>query len=123
MTANAWPCIVSMDYLSGLVLHATEGSSVITVSSCGANFSKSFQAWKERLNHWAYTCTFVAFLNITNYSRGCLAQMSQPKHTLFTFRTKVRTVRLSLRPSWQLVAVKETKITALRIYGTTYARK
>ena len=26
---------------------------------------------------------------------SCLARMSPPKHTLFTFRTKVRTVRLS----------------------------
>ena len=26
------------------------------------NFSKSSQAWKDRLKHWAYTWTFVAFL-------------------------------------------------------------
>ena len=23
------------------------------------------QAWKKRLKHWTYTCTFVAFLNLT----------------------------------------------------------
>ena len=36
---------------------------MITVSSSGVNFSKSSQAWKDRLKlkHWAYTCTFVAF--------------------------------------------------------------
>ena len=76
--------------------------------------------------------------------------MLPPKHTLLTFRTKVRTYGpRSGCPPWQLViqahtswlAVKETKlyenltysphvargyhvkITALRIYGTTYARK
>ena len=26
-----------------------------------SHFSKSSQAWKERLKHWTYTCTFVAF--------------------------------------------------------------
>ena len=26
------------------------------------NFGKSSQAWKDRLKHWAYTWTFVAFL-------------------------------------------------------------
>ena len=30
-----------------------------------SNFSKSSHAWKGRLKHWAYTCTFVAFLNVT----------------------------------------------------------
>ena len=25
-----------------------------------SNFSKSSQAWKDRLKLWAYTCTFVA---------------------------------------------------------------
>ena len=36
----------------------TEDTSMITVSSCSV---KSSQAWKDRLKHWAYTCTFVAF--------------------------------------------------------------
>ena len=30
-----------------------------------SNFRKSSQDWKKRLKHWAYTCTFVAFINIT----------------------------------------------------------
>ena len=29
-----------------------------------SNFSKSSQAWKDRLKNWGYTCTFVVFLNI-----------------------------------------------------------
>ena len=36
----------------------TEDTSMITVSSCSV---KSSQAWKDRLKHWAYTCTFLAF--------------------------------------------------------------
>ena len=32
-----------------------------------SNFSKSSHAWKDGLKHWAYTCTFVAFLNLTIY--------------------------------------------------------
>ena len=53
--------------------------------------------------------------------------MSPPRHTLFTFHTKVRTVRLSFR---QLViqahamqlAVKETKLYENLTYGPHVAR-
>ena len=45
---------------------------------------------------------------------SCLARMFPPKHTLFTFRTKVRTVRLSFLAtrysSERQLAVKETKL-------------
>ena len=39
---------------------------MITVSSCGVKLLVVLSGLeKERLKHWKYTCTFVAFLNIT----------------------------------------------------------
>ena len=39
---------------------------MITVSSCGVKLQEVLSGLeKERLKHWRYTCTFVAFLNIT----------------------------------------------------------
>ena len=38
---------------------------MITVSSCGVKLQEVLSGLeKERLKHWKYTCTFVAFLNI-----------------------------------------------------------
>ena len=33
------------------------------------NFRRSSQAWKKRLKHWTYTCSFVSFLNIQSFIR------------------------------------------------------
>ena len=39
---------------------------MISVSSCGVKLQEVLSGLeKERLKHWRYTCTFVAFLNIT----------------------------------------------------------
>ena len=39
---------------------------MITVSSCGVKLQEVLSGLeRERLKHWRYTCTFVAFLNIT----------------------------------------------------------
>ena len=32
-----------------------------------SNCRRSSQAWKKRLRHWTYTCTFVAFLDIHTF--------------------------------------------------------
>ena len=38
---------------------------MITVSSCGVKLQEVLSGLeRERLKHWRYTCTFVAFLNI-----------------------------------------------------------
>ena len=43
----------------------TEDTWMITVSSCGVKLQEVLSGLeKERLKHWRYTCTFVAFLNI-----------------------------------------------------------
>ena len=49
---------------------------MITVSSCGVKLQEVLSGLdKERLKHWRYTCTFVAFLNITffffSFHLGC----------------------------------------------------
>ena len=64
-----------------------------------SNFSKSFQAWKNRLKHWADICTFVAFLwllvfycffNICN-SWACLQfQYGDAPNTLRCLDTKFK---------------------------------
>ena len=37
---------------------------MITVSSCGVKLQEVLSGLeRERLKHWRYTCTFVAFLN------------------------------------------------------------
>ena len=58
--ATVWFCIVSMDYPSALApqLKILQWQLYLAVVS---NFSPSSQAWKERLKHWTYMCTFVAF--------------------------------------------------------------
>ena len=39
---------------------------MITVSSCGVKLQEVLSGLeKERLKHWRYMCTFVAFLNYT----------------------------------------------------------
>ena len=39
---------------------------MISVSSCGVKLQEVLSGLeKERLKHWRYMCTFVAFLNIT----------------------------------------------------------
>ena len=39
---------------------------MISLSSCGVKLQEVLSGLeKERLKHWRYTCTFVAFLNIT----------------------------------------------------------
>ena len=44
----------------------TEDTWMISVSSCGVKLQEVLSGLeKERLKHWRYTCTFVAFLNIT----------------------------------------------------------
>ena len=44
----------------------TEDTSVMTVSSCGVKLQEVLSGLeKKKLKHWTYTCTFVAFLNIT----------------------------------------------------------
>ena len=66
MIANVWPCIVSMDRLGAF----TENSSMITMYPVVvSNFSKSSQAWKDKLKHWTYTCTFVTItmVYLTNF--------------------------------------------------------
>ena len=54
---------------SGLPLRLsslTEDTWMITVSSCGVKLQEVLSGLeKERLKHYTYTCTFVAFLNIT----------------------------------------------------------
>ena len=41
---------------------------MITVSSCGVKLQEVLSGFeKERLKHWKYTCTFVAFLNIHSF--------------------------------------------------------
>ena len=52
--ANAWSCIVSMDYLTGLV-HSLKILND-TVSSCDVKLSKSSQTWKD-IGHTRLTVT------------------------------------------------------------------
>ena len=66
MMATVWSCIVSVDYLSALAPQSKilQWQLYLAVVS---NFSPSSQAWKERLKHWTYTCTFVAFHSFIHY--------------------------------------------------------
>ena len=62
MIANVWPCIVSVDYTSHALCFNFNDNCIqlwcqTSVSPLGLG--------KKRLKHWAYTFTFVAFLNIT----------------------------------------------------------
>ena len=60
---------------------------MITVSSCGVKHQEVLSGLeKERLKHWRYTCTFVAFLNITilyfffSFHLGCNIFFKQTKY-------------------------------------------
>ena len=45
---------------------------MITVSSCGVKLQEVLSGLeKERLKHWKYMCTFVAFLNINFFLSAC----------------------------------------------------
>ena len=55
-------------------------ASMIAVSTVASNFSKSSQAEKEALKHWAYMCTLVAFL-ILFVHLGCSNHQAFSRHS------------------------------------------
>ena len=66
---------------------------MITVSSCGVKLQEVLSGLeRERLKHWRYTCTFVAFLNITFFLSTCgvrcnvVVKKGEKKELLLSFQ-------------------------------------